>query len=155
MRLPRWKPPVRSSRSRKPDGVPVISDVPLASASSLSISSWRISPISRKSTALLLVGDLEEQPLGVLDELGGLAVALRDRLLDQLGGRVEAAHQRVLLDDLRVVLGAAGCGDLGGQACDHVAAADLLELAVLGRAASETVRTSTGSAFSLRRMIAS
>ena len=35
---------------------------------------------------LLLVRDLEEQPLGVLDERPWLAVTLDDRLLDLLGG---------------------------------------------------------------------
>ena len=83
IRLPGWKPPVFSSRSRKPEGVPVTSAVPLERASSLSISSWRISPSSEVHGALL-VGDLEEEPLGLLDELGGLAVALGDRLLDPL-----------------------------------------------------------------------
>jgi hypothetical protein len=41
----------------------------------------------------LLVGDLEEEALGLFDHLGRLAVPLRDRLLDPLRGRVEAAHQ--------------------------------------------------------------
>ncbi len=81
---------------------------------------------------LLLVGDLEQEALCLLDHLRGLAVAVGDRLLDRLGGGVQPAHQRVLLDDRRVVLGAAGSGDLGGEARDHVLAADLLQLAVLG-----------------------
>src|SRR6478735_4281943 len=56
---------------------------------------------------LLLVRDLEEQSLRVLDQGPRLSIALRNRLLDLLGGALEAPHQRVLLDDLRVVLGAA------------------------------------------------
>ena len=80
----------------------------------------------------LLVGDLEEEALGLLDHLRGLAVALGHRGLDLLRRRVEAAHQRVLLDDLRVVPGAARRRHLGRQAGDHIPAADLLQLAVLG-----------------------
>ncbi len=80
---------------------------------------------------LLLVGDAEQQALGRLDHLEGLAVAVGDRLLDRLRRRIQPPHQRVLLDDRGVVLGAAGRRDLGGEAGDHVLAADLLELAVL------------------------
>ena len=49
IRLPGWKPPVISSRSLKPDGVPV-SEVPSSDSRwSLSSSSWRTSSILRKS----------------------------------------------------------------------------------------------------------
>ena len=49
IRLPGWKPPVISSRSRKPDGVPV-SEVPSRESFSIFfISSSRISSIVRKS----------------------------------------------------------------------------------------------------------
>src|SRR5829696_498643 len=81
---------------------------------------------------LLLVRNLEKQALRVLDQRARFAVTLRDRLLDLLGGALQPPHQRVLLDDLRVVLGAARRRDLGGEAGDDGAPADLVELAVLG-----------------------
>ena len=49
MRLPGWKPPVSSSRSLKPDGVPVIAVPSTDSRCSLSSSSCRTSSIERKS----------------------------------------------------------------------------------------------------------
>ena len=55
-----------------------------------------------------------------------------DRLLDPLRGREQAAQQRVLLDDLRVVAGVAGGRDGRGELGDGVLAAGLRELAVLG-----------------------
>ena len=55
----------------------------------------------------LLVGDLEQQALGALDQLLRLALAVVDRLLDLLRGREQPPQQRVLLDDLRVVAGVA------------------------------------------------
>ena len=49
MRLPGWKPPVISSRSLKPDGVPV-SAVPSSDRRCIfASSSWRISSTERKS----------------------------------------------------------------------------------------------------------
>ena len=107
--------------------------LPVASASSLSISSARIVADLAEVGGALLVGDLEEQPLGVLDHLARLAVALGDRLLDRLRGRVEAPHQRVLLDDLRVVLGAARRRGPWRRGSRRRPAADRLELAVLGQ----------------------
>ena len=49
MRLPGWNPPVRASRSVKPDGVPVRPTSVFDSSSSLSISSWRIASSERIS----------------------------------------------------------------------------------------------------------
>ena len=154
IRLPGWKPPVLSSRSRKPEGG--AGDLGVAAGELLELVDLVVEDVAdlAEVVGLLLVRDLEEQPLGVLDQGPRLAVALRDRLLDLLGGALEAPHQRVLLDDLRVVLGAARRGDLGGEAGDDVAAADSSSWP-RWESASETVRTSTGSAFSWRRMIAS
>ncbi len=66
------------------------------------------------------MGDFEEQPLGPLGELARFAVALVDPALDLLPGAEQATQQRVLLDDLGVVLGVAGGRDLGRQLGDVV-----------------------------------
>jgi hypothetical protein len=79
---------------------------------------------------LLLVGDLEEQPLGVLGELARFAFALADQVLDSLPGAEQAAQQRVLLHDARVMVGVADCGDARRELGDVVAVAGLLEVAV-------------------------
>ena len=93
---------------------------------------------------LLFVGDFEEQFLGPLGELARLAVALVDPALDLLAGAEQPAQQRVLLDDLGVVLGVAGGGDFGGQLGDVVFAARLRRSCCAGSAASETLSSSTG-----------
>ena len=49
IRLPGWKPPVRSSMSANPEGVPVRPMSERDSSSSLSISSWRTASIVRIS----------------------------------------------------------------------------------------------------------
>ena len=82
---------------------------------------------------LLFVGDVEEQLLGSLGELARLAVALVDPSLDLLAGAEQAAQQRVLLDDLGVVLGVAGGRDLRRQLGDVVLAPRRLDLVVLGQ----------------------
>ena len=82
---------------------------------------------------LLFVGDVEEQLLGPLGELARFAVALVDPALDLLAGAEQPPQQRVLLDDLGVVLGVAGGRDLGGQLGDVVLAARLLDLVALGQ----------------------
>ena len=133
IRLPGWKPPVIASMSRKPEGVPVSSVSPVESFSSRSTSSWRISSRQPEVARLLVVGDLEEQLLGPLGELARLAVALVDPALDLLAGAEQAAQQRVLLDDLGVVLGVAGRRDLRRQLGDVVLAAGLLDLVALGQ----------------------
>ncbi len=84
-------------------------------------------------TRLLLVGDVKEQLLGPLGELARLAVAFVDPSLDLLPGAEQAAQEGVLLDDLRVVLGIAGGGHLGGQLGDVVLATRCLDLVVLGQ----------------------
>ena len=131
IRLPGWKPPVIASMSRKPEGVPVSSVSPVDSFSSRSTSSWRISREQPEIARLLLVGDVEEQLLGALGELARLAVALVHPALDLLSGAEQSPQQRVLLDDLGVVLGVAGGGHLRGQLGDVVLAARLLDLVAL------------------------
>ena len=79
---------------------------------------------------LLGAGDVEQQHLGLLDEVLGLALATLDRLLDPLGGAEQPPQHRVLLDDLGVVAGVAGDRRRRGERVDGVLAADLLELAL-------------------------
>ena len=131
IRLPGWKPPVIASMSRKPEGVPVISSSPVESFSSRSTSSWRISREQAEVARLLFVGDVEEQLLGPLGELARFAVALVDPALDLLAGAEQPPQQRVLLDDLGVVLGVAGGRHLRRQLGDVVLAARLLDLVAL------------------------
>ena len=80
---------------------------------------------------LLLVGDLKQHPLRVLGQLHRLVLAVVDGRLDPLRGLQQAAQERVLLDDARVVAGVAGDRDGRGEVRDDFAAADLLELALL------------------------
>ena len=82
---------------------------------------------------LLFVGDFEEQLLGPLGELARLAVALVDPALDLLAGAEQPPQQRVLLDDLGVVLGVAGGRDLRRQLGDVVLAAGLVDHVALGQ----------------------
>ena len=133
IRFPGWKPPVIASMSRKPEGVPVSSS--LAGRELLEAVDLVVEDLREESevAGLLFVGDVEEQLLGPLGELARFAVALVDPALDLLAGAEQAAQQRVLLDDLGVVLGVAGGGHLGGQLGDVVLAAGLLDLVALGQ----------------------
>jgi hypothetical protein len=70
----------------------------------------------------LLVGDLEQQALGPLDELVRLPLPIVDRLLDALRSREQPAKERVLLDDLRVVASVAGDWDRRGKLRDRLLA---------------------------------
>ena len=69
IRLPGWKPPVLSSRSRKPDGVPVMSEV--AAGERLELVDLVVEDLAdlAEVAGALLVGDLEQQALGLLDQL--------------------------------------------------------------------------------------
>ena len=133
IRLPGWKPPVIASMSRKPEGVPVISS--LAGGELLEPVDLVVEDLREQAevAGLLFVGDVEEQLLGPLGELARFAVALVDPALDLLAGAEQASQQRVLLDDLGVVLGVAGGRDLGGQLGDVVLAARLVDLVALGQ----------------------
>ena len=79
------------------------------------------------------MGDFEEQFLGPLGEFARFAVALVDPALDLLAGAEQPPQQRVLLDDLGVVLGVAGGRDFGGQLGDVVLAARFVDLVALGQ----------------------
>jgi hypothetical protein len=80
---------------------------------------------------LLLVGDLKQQPLGVLGQLARVVVALAHPFLDPLAGAEQTPQQRVLLHDLGVVLGISGGRHLGRELGDVVLAARVLDLRAL------------------------
>ena len=86
-------------------------------SSSLSISSWRISSIERKSPATLGVRDVEQHALRVLDQLPRLAAAVVDLDLDLLRDVEQPAHRGLLLDQVRVVAGVAGGRDRAASWC--------------------------------------
>ena len=69
IRLPGWKPPVISSRSLKPDGVPVSAVCSRERRWSLSSSSCSTSSIDAEVLLAVVVGDLEDVALGPLDQL--------------------------------------------------------------------------------------
>ena len=72
IRLPGWKPPVISSRSPKPDGVPVSEMPSRESFCHLSISTSSTSPTWRKSFVRSSWATSRIAALGQLDELAGL-----------------------------------------------------------------------------------
>ena len=153
--MPGWKPPVISSRSLKPDGVPVTEMPSRETRSSLSSSSCRTSAIERSSPVRSSWAMWKRRALGLLEQLADRALEGEDLVLDVARRRQQAAHQRVLLDDPRVVADVARRRDEVRQRVDVGGAARLLELA-LAASCSQTVSTSTGSgsAFSFRRIIA-
>ena len=133
IRLPGWKPPVISSRSLKPDGVPV-SEVPSSeSRCSLSSSSCSTSSIARKSCWRSSRADLEHRLLGLLDELARARLVAEHALLDLVGGLQQPPQQRVLAHDLRVAAGVAGRRHDARQLVHGRLPADVIELAHLAQ----------------------
>ena len=133
-----------SSSFLKPDGVP--GHLRLAARQLVELVELDAEDrLERAEVAGLLgAGDVEEQHLGLLDEILRLALAALDRLLDPLRGAEQPPQHRVLLDDLGVVAGVAGDRGRRGERVDDVLAAGLLELALAARAARATVSASTG-----------
>ena len=144
IRLPGWKPPVISSRSLKPDGVPV-SEVPFQ-RQPVQLVELLVQHLLDRAEVLLAVvaGDLEHRLLGLLDELARRRPVAEHALLDLVGALQQPAQQRVLAHDLRVAAGVPGGGHEARQLVHGGGTADLLELA-LWRRRSVTVSTSTGS----------
>jgi hypothetical protein len=73
------------------------------------------------------VGDLEDGALGALDDLARWCLVAVDAGLDRIGGGEEAAQERALADDLRVLAQVAHRRDRGGQRVDLRLAAGGLE----------------------------
>ena len=78
-----------------------------------------------------LLGEVEDDLLGTVDELGRLADPLAAEACDLLAGLDERAEGRRLLDDLRVVVDVRRGGNERRELGDPRAAADLLELTPL------------------------
>ena len=144
MRLPGWKPPVISSRSAKPDGVPV--SVLALGGELLPLVDLDVEDVADLAEVLLavVVGDLEDRALGALDEVARLAVVVVDAGLDLVGRREQPAQERVLLDDAAV---AAQGADAGAAAVSASISAWPPASSSLPRErrCSVTVRTSIGS----------
>ena len=81
IRLPGWKPPVISSRSLKPEGVPV-SEVP-SQREPVQLVELLVQHLLDRAEVLVAVvaGDLEHRLLGLLDELARRRL-VRSRTLD-------------------------------------------------------------------------
>src|SRR3954464_2736892 len=119
IRLPGWKPPVSSSRSLKPVGVPVIERPSRLISSSLSSSSWRTASIERSSPLRSSWAILKSADSACSSSsFGGPG---KVKTSSWRGGgegeevvrgaaprRQEAPHQRVVLDDPAVVADVAG-----------------------------------------------
>ena len=99
IRLPGWNPDVSRSRSRKPDGVPVMSlpaSYSLVIVSNESFSSV-VDVLELGRDALLR--EVEHDLLGAVDELDGLARTVQAEPRDVVARPDEAAQRRHLRDD--------------------------------------------------------
>ena len=145
IRLPGWKPPVISSRSLKPDGVPV-SEVPFE-REPVELVELLVQHLLDRAEVLLAVvaGDLEHRLLGLLDELARRRAVAEDALLDLVGGLQQPPQQRVLAHDLRVAAGVAGRRHDAGQLVDGRLRRRRPRACPIWRSRSVTVSTSTGS----------
>ena len=129
IRLPGWKPPVIASRSAKPEAR-AGQRAALGARARASCRSRRAG--CRRPAELLLavvVRDLEDRPLGALDDVAGLALAGVDARLDLVRRVEQLAQSASSLDDLRVAAHVADAGDRGDQLADRLLAAGLVELA--------------------------
>ena len=75
----------------------------------------------------VVVGDLEDGALGPLDELARRRLVAVDAGLDLVGGGQQAAQQRAVADDLRVLAQVADGGDRRGERVDLRLAAGRVE----------------------------
>ena len=119
------------SSCRNPDGVPVISTP--ASYSCVMRSKLCLSSASMwlKSSLVRCWESSKIDLLGAVDEVDGLAGPLPAQARDLAAGLDEAAQDRHLADDARVVAGVRRRGDERRQLVQADAAADVLELAAL------------------------
>src|SRR5262245_46826206 len=78
-----------------------------------------------------LLGEVEDDLLGLVDELRRLAGPVPAELGDLAAGPNEPTERRRLADDLRVMVGVCGRGSERGQLVDAEFPADVLELAPL------------------------
>ena len=142
-----WKPDVSSSRSVKPLG---------DAGDRLAAALQRLDALHRRPHQLLharealqpaLLAHLEDSLLRVVEQLLGRGAALERLGDDRRGGLDQAAQQRLLLHDLRVVLDVRRRRHRVDQLADVFLAARRIELAAPIAARSASV---TGSTTSLR-----
>ena len=154
IRFPGWKPPVMWSRSRKPAGTPVSEPSPAASASSLSISSERMSLISRKSAAC----SVWATPNSSRSACSTISEASPSRSATDCWIVLAAASRRRISEFCLTMkawcLALPGAGTFAARLAT-TSLPPICSSAPCCWSVSVTVRTSTGSAFSFRRMIAS
>ena len=82
---------------------------------------------------MVLVGDLEHRAFGLFDQVARRRPPLGHAGLDLVGGGQQAAHERVVAHDARVVTRVAGGGDGAGEGVDRGLSADLLQAARLAQ----------------------
>ena len=118
IRFPGWNPPVISSRSLNPEGVPV-REVPSSdSRCSLSSSSCNTSSIARKSCWRSSRATSSIAFSACSTSSRGRALVAEHALLDLIGGLQQTPQQRVLAHDLRVAAGVSGGRHDAGQLVD-------------------------------------
>ena len=133
IRLPGWKPPVISSRSLKPDGVPVSGVLSVESRWSLSVSSSRISAIGRNFFWRSSWATSSTERSARSTQVARRRLARQDAGLDLVGRRQQRAQLGVVAHDLPVLARVAGGRHPPGELVDRRRAADLLELAALAQ----------------------
>ena len=135
-----WKPLVKSSRSWKPGrdaGDRVLLLGPLGDQ----VHRLLEDVLDLVGLALdLVLGDREDLLLGRLEELLG-GEEVRVAVADDVGRALdELAADRLLADDLGVILGVGGVRDAVGDLQEHLVAADLLVLIAAGQLVGERHR---------------
>jgi hypothetical protein len=137
MRLPGWKPPVIASRSAKPGRG--AGELLALGRELLPLADLGVQDVADLAEVLLaiVVGDLEDRPLGALDEVARLAVVAVDGGLDVVGRREQPAQERAVLDQAAVVAQRADARRRRGERVDLGLAAGLLELAARAQVLGE------------------
>ena len=133
IRLPGWKPPVFSSRSLNPDGVPVSGS--LGHRQAVELVGLLVQDVRDRADLLLaiVVGHLQHRPLGPLDEIARRRLTGEHAGLDLVGGGQQRPHLGVVAHDPPVLARVAGGRNPAGQLVDRLDPARLLELAVLAQ----------------------
>ena len=140
IRFPSWNPDVIRSRSRNPRRDPgdVRSRLVELRDPLEALLQQRLDVAELRGG--LLLGELEEDLLGPVDELGGLSRALPAEAGDLAPDPDEPAERRSLLDDLRVVAGVRARRHERRELVDAHLAADVIELAALVQLVDERDR---------------
>ena len=153
IRLPGWKPPVMLSRSSKPDGR--AGDRRALERELLELVELGVQQLLDRAEVLarVLVGDLEDDPLGHVHEVARERLVAVDLGLDLVGGVQEPPEHRVVAHDPRVLADVADGGDGAGEQLDRRRAADGSSSPACLRC-STSVSASIGSPWVCRSSIA-